>query len=171
VYGPQKGADKSAVEALDAGLKHFAKIAGRQLGDPVDFPGAGAAGGLGAGARVFLHASIRKGVSYVIESTKLESLIQQADIVITGEGKIDGQTFSGKVVSEVSRLAGIAGKPVVAICGASEVSQEQLRRHGIRQTIVLTDENVSSEWAMANASRCIRESIAKHLPDLTRFLN
>src|SRR5690606_21878548 len=144
-YGPQKGADKSAIALLDRGLQNFEKVAAQEFGQAADFPGAGAAGGLGAGAKVFLHASMQNGVGFVIESTDLVNRIHDADIVVTGEGKIDSQTFSGKVVSEVARHARKAGKPVVAVCGVCELSDGELRRNGIHETVVLASENTSPE--------------------------
>ncbi len=171
VYGPQKGADKSAVALLDRGLQNFEKVATRELGRAADFPGAGAAGGLGAGAKVFLHAAVRTGVGFVIESTDLVNRIHEADIVVTGEGKIDSQTLSGKVVSEVARHAREAGKPVVAVCGVCELSDEELRRNGIHETVVLASGNTSPEEAMNHASECIRERIGQRLNNLSQLLN
>ena len=166
VYGPQKGADEKAVALLDAGLRNFRRVVHNSLKISLDFPGAGAAGGLGAGAKVFLNASMQKGIIHFIESTGLEEKVKQADLIITGEGKIDHQTFSGKVVSEIIALAQKAGKPVVAICGTCEVGETDLANHGIRKVLTLIDENTSSESAIKHAATHITRKITREYQSL-----
>jgi glycerate kinase len=166
VYGPQKGADQKAVELLDAGLRNFRRVVHKQLGTSVDFPGSGAAGGLGAGVKAFLNATIQKGVNYIIACSGLEEKMKQADLVITGEGKIDNQTFSGKVVSEVMRLAAKSDTPVVAVCGACEVPDSETRSYGLQKVISLVDENTSTDSAMKNASRLITERIIQEISNI-----
>jgi glycerate kinase len=169
VYGPQKGADRPALEMLDAGLRNFRRVVHKQLAGSVDFPGAGAAGGLGAGARIFLNAIVEKGINYIMRSTDLPARINDADVVITGEGKIDGQTFSGKVVSEVLRHAAKAGKPVIAVCGICDVSAEVIRSQGLDRVIALVDEKQTSrESAIENAASFIAQRIREELKDLPR---
>lgn len=155
VYGTQKGASKQAVELLDAGLRNFRRVVHKYLKTSVDFPGSGAAGGLGAGAKVFLHATMEKGISHMIRTTCLEEKINKADFIITGEGKIDTQTFSGKVVSEVARLAQRSGKPIIAICGKCELSEREMHTYGIKKVISLVDNNTTTESAIQNASALI----------------
>jgi glycerate kinase len=169
IYGPQKGADPSSVKLLDAGLKNFRNVVLEQLKTSVDFPGAGAAGGLGAGAKVFLNAYIQKGVSYLIETTALAERIRRADLIITGEGKIDQQTFSGKVISEILRLAAHETKPVVAICGVSEVAESKTRSLGIRQVIALVDDHTSAESAIRDAADLIAKKVKEELRDPRTF--
>ncbi|MEX2233257.1 MAG: glycerate kinase [Cyclobacteriaceae bacterium] len=159
VYGPQKGADKQAVELLDGGLRNFRRVVHKYLKTSVDFPGAGAAGGLGAGAKVFLNATMEKGVNYIIKNTQLVEKINNADLIITGEGKIDDQSFSGKVVSEVIRLARNAGKPVIAVCGKCDVSEEETKAYGIQKVISLVDQETSPESAIQHAANHIRRKI------------
>lgn len=118
VYGPQKGADAEAVADLDASLAHYAEIIADQVGREVSaIPGAGAAGGLGAGLLAFTGATLRSGVSIVIDNTGLAHAVNGADLVITGEGRIDGQTRFGKTPWGVAQVARAAGVPVVAIAG------------------------------------------------------
>lgn len=155
VYGGQKGGTAQDLVLLDAGLRNFRRVVHRYLKSSVDFPGAGAAGGLGAGAKVFLSASMEKGIAHIIQTTDLAQKILNADLIITGEGKVDDQTFSGKVVSEVLRLARKAGKPVVVICGKSDVSETDILQHGITKLITLVDDDTSSQSAMEHASRLI----------------
>lgn len=160
VYGPQKGGDKPALGLLDAGLRNFKRMANKYLGVSADFPGAGAAGGLGAGAKVFLNASIEKGIDYIVRNAGLEEKIRNADCVITGEGKIDSQTFSGKVVSEVTRLAVASGKPLIAICGRCELAEGDWQSHGVGKLISLVGDGIAPETAMKEASSLITRKIA-----------
>ncbi|HEX8037555.1 MAG TPA: glycerate kinase, partial [Chryseosolibacter sp.] len=160
VYGPQKGGSQPALDLLDAGLRNIRRMVKKYLGVSADFPGAGAAGGLGAGARVFLNASIEKGITYILRSARLEEQIRDADLVITGEGKIDSQTFSGKVVSEVTRLAVASGKPVMAICGKCELAEGEWQSHGVGKLISLVDNGITAETAMKEASSLITRKIA-----------
>lgn len=159
VYGPQKGADHASIELLDAGLQNFHDVVLREFGISSNFPGAGAAGGLGAGALVFLNASIRSGVSFMIEIAGLASQVKTADLVITGEGRIDSQTFSGKVVSEVVRLSVDAGKSVFAVCGICELSKEDLSKSGITRVISLVDENTTIDESMNDTTRHLHRKI------------
>jgi glycerate kinase len=159
VYGAQKGGSEQDLVLLDAGLRNFRRVVHKYLKSSVDFPGAGAAGGLGAGAKVFLNAAMEKGIAHIIQTTDLVKKIMSADLVVTGEGKVDDQTFSGKVVSEVLRLAEKAGKPVVVICGKSEVSQKDIRQYGMTKLITLVDDVTSSQSAIEHASTLITTKI------------
>ncbi len=119
IYGPQKGASADAVRELDAALETYARVIERDLGVAVrDVPGAGAAGGLGAGIIAFLGAKIRPGVDVVAEVVRLGERLEGADLVITGEGRLDGQTRYGKTVAGVARLAASVGAPVIVVPGA-----------------------------------------------------
>jgi glycerate kinase len=125
VFSPQKGADAETIETLELGLQHLCDIVRRDLGsDFADVPGAGAAGGIGFGLLSFCSAEIRSGFDVVAEMLGLEELIGWADLIITGEGRIDVQTLEGKGPAGVARLAKRHGKPVVAFAGsvAADVS-------------------------------------------------
>lgn len=118
VFGPQKGADPEMVQKLDANLAHYAELVKRQLRKDVsDLPGAGAAGGLGAGLMIFTQAVLQKGIEIVIEYTGLKDKLAGADIVFTGEGGIDFQTKFGKTPYGVARTAKARGIKVIAIAG------------------------------------------------------
>lgn len=119
VYGPQKGADKEIIEKMDGWLGRFAALTGQILpaSDP-EAPGAGAAGGLGFAFASFLGAVLEPGISIVLRETGMEEQIRTADLVITGEGRLDGQTAMGKTPVGVARLAKKYGKPVVALGGS-----------------------------------------------------
>lgn len=132
VFGPQKGATPEMVQQLDANLSHYADVVKQQLHKDVrDIPGAGAAGGLGAGLLIFTQAVLRKGIEIVIEYTELRDKLAEADIVFTGEGGIDFQTKFGKTPYGVARAAKEAGKPVIAIAGYIGEGIETLYAEGI----------------------------------------
>ncbi|MFS8652025.1 MAG: glycerate kinase [Caldibacillus sp.] len=132
VFGPQKGATPEMVEQLDQNLAHYATILARDLGkDVAHIPGAGAAGGLGAGLLAFLDAELKSGIDIVIAATDLEEKIKDADLVITGEGKIDSQTIHGKTPIGVAKAAKKFNIPVIAICGSIADDVDVVHDHGI----------------------------------------
>lgn len=123
VYAPQKGADICAVRVLDDGLSNFAHVAHRKTGVDLAFmPGTGAAGGVAGAMHAFLGAEMVSGSDVILDAVGFENVIQDADLVITGEGKADHQTLTGKLPYKVARRAADMGVPVIAICGATEIS-------------------------------------------------
>jgi glycerate kinase len=125
VYGPQKGATEEDVELLDRALKRLAAVVERDLGlDLRDAPGAGAAGGLGFGSMAFLGAEVRPGVEVVMDAVGLRELMRTADVVITGEGKLDEQSLHGKTPSGVLAGAREAGVRSIVLCGRAEVEPD-----------------------------------------------
>jgi len=125
VYGPQKGATREQLEILEKALTRLADVTAQDLGlDFRDQPGAGAAGGLGFGLMSFCGATVRPGFDVVAEAVDLEAKMRGVDLVITGEGKLDGQTLSGKTPAGVARLAGKLGKRVLAIVGCASADLE-----------------------------------------------
>ena len=127
VFGPQKGATPEMVAELDAALAHFADVSG---GD-ASAPGAGAAGGLGFAFREFLGAELKSGVEIVLEETRLAEYVRDADIVVTGEGRLDAQTVMGKAPIGVARLAKRYGKKVIALAGCVAPDAGAVNGHGI----------------------------------------
>jgi glycerate kinase len=120
VYAPQKGATREDVVVLDRALSHLAAVVVRDLGvDVRDFPGAGAAGGLGAGLVAFLGARLRRGAEVVMGALAFDERLLAADLVLTGEGRFDEQSLRGKVAAAVMEHAARAGRPVVVLCGES----------------------------------------------------
>ena len=118
VFAPQKGADAEKVKSLDAGLRHFGDVIRSQLGIDVSrMPGAGAAGGMGAGCVALLGGMIQSGIDAVLDVTGFDRQLEGADLVITGEGRIDSQSADGKVVSGVARRTRAKGVPLIAIAG------------------------------------------------------
>lgn len=132
IYGAQKGADETMQKTMDAWLLNYAEIVQKCLGkDCRNVPGAGAAGGLGFGFLAFTHGVLEPGISVVLEEIGLESLLKEADIVITGEGQLDGQTAMGKAPAGVAALAKKYGKPVIAFSGAVTKDAEACHAQGI----------------------------------------
>lgn len=118
VFAPQKGADAEKVKSLDAGLRHFGDVIRSQLGIDVSrMPGAGAAGGMGAGCVALLGGMIQSGIDAVLDVTGFDRQLEGADLVITGEGRIDSQSADGKVISGVARRTRAKGVPLIAIAG------------------------------------------------------
>ncbi|HAW60533.1 MAG TPA: glycerate kinase [Actinobacteria bacterium] len=156
VFAPQKGATPGMVEELDEGLAHYAEIIQRDLGKNIgDIPGSGAAGGLGAGLIAFLNARIRSGVELIIETVGLEARMRGADLVITGEGKMDIQTIRGKTPIGVAGLAAGMGIPTIAIVGQVGDGVEAVYDRGITEVFPLMDVASSLEEAMNNTAKLI----------------
>jgi glycerate kinase len=132
IYGPQKGATREMVAELDLALAHYADVIERDLGiDIRDIPGAGAAGGLGTGLMVFLKAELKPGIDVVIRATGLVKHLEGADLVFTGEGRIDIQTVCGKTPVGVARRAKEFGLPVIAIAGEIGDGYREVYEQGI----------------------------------------
>ena len=172
VYGPQKGAGPKVVEELDAALRHFGDIIEAQLGVPVlDVPGAGAAGGLGAGLVAFAGGVLRPGVDIVADACKLTSRIAGAELVITGEGRIDAQTPHGKTPAGVAKAARQLGIPVVAIAGSLGPGYDAVHDCGIREVISIQSGTMSLAEAMARAPELLAaaaERVARAWADTRR---
>ncbi|MFO3724898.1 glycerate kinase [Pseudomonas sp. HLMP] len=152
VFGPQKGASPAQVQALDRALGHFADHCARLLGEDVrDFPGCGAAGGMGFAAKAFMDARFRPGVEVVAELAGLDALVRDADLVITGEGRFDAQTLRGKTPMGVARVAKCHGVPVVVLAGTLGAGYQQLYDHGVDAAFALTSGPMSLEQACAEA--------------------
>ncbi len=156
VYGPQKGATPEIVARLEANLGRAIEVIERTIGRRVrEEPGAGAAGGLGAGLRAFLGAEMRPGIGIVLEASGLGEKVRGADLVLTGEGRIDRQTAYGKTVSGVARVAQAAGVPVVAIVGSIGEGVENLYELGVTSMFTLAPGPISLEEAMKNGGPLI----------------
>jgi len=159
IYAPQKGADKEMVQKLDTNLKHFAKLVKEQLNKDVDtIPGAGAAGGLGAGFLAFTQAVLKPGFEIVRRETKLDDHIQWADLVITGEGKIDFQTQFGKTPMGVARVAKKYDKPVIAIAGTLGEGYQELYFLGFDSIVSIIDKPMSLQEALITAPQLLERS-------------
>ncbi|MBQ9131748.1 MAG: glycerate kinase, partial [Clostridia bacterium] len=132
VYGPQKGATPEDVERMDAWLTSYAALTAEVLGrDHANLPGAGAAGGLGFAFSAYLGGELRPGIELVMEQIGLEECIRHADLVITGEGRLDGQSCMGKAPVGVASLAKRYGVPVLALCGCVGEGAQACNDHGV----------------------------------------
>ncbi|MCW3100892.1 MAG: glycerate kinase [Chthonomonadaceae bacterium] len=150
IYGPQKGATPEQVQELDAALAHYADVLHHTFGRAVaEVPAAGAAGGLGAGLMAFCAARLQPGTEMVLDGTGFDALLANCDLVLTGEGRIDGQTARGKVIAGVARRAKAAGVPVVALVGSvAEGAEALLRPEGLNAVISIVNGPLSVEEAM-----------------------
>jgi glycerate kinase len=159
VYGPQKGADARMVEELDDALRRYAHILQRDLGkDVADVPGAGAAGGLGAGLLAFSRARLRPGVEIIFEALQVEAKIKESDLVFTGEGRMDQQDLYGKAPMAVSMIAHRHGVPCVAIVGSTGRDYHVLYEHGLEALIGTVNRPMPMDRAVAESSRLIAEA-------------
>jgi glycerate kinase len=171
VFAPQKGADGKMVEQLDKGLHHFSKIIEKTLGvDVRNIPGSGAAGGLGGAFKAFLNAGLVSGIDMVLDAVKFDELIKDADLIITGEGKVDKQTMMGKAAQGVLSRAKKSGIPVIAIGGAVE-DAGILNEQGFAAVFPILPMPVTLDKAMepAFASSNITSAIAQIMKTIKTF--
>ena len=165
VYGPQKGASPRDVPVLEAGLRRWADIAEATASDPArDVPGAGAAGGLGFAALLFLRAQMRPGIELLLELAAFDSLLDGARLVITGEGSLDAQTLHGKAPLGVARAAAAHSPaiPVVAVAGRCTLTAGQLHAAGIASCYALADLEPDLSRSIAQAGPLV-ERLAERI--------
>ena len=159
VYGPQKGATGDMCRQLDDALANYAAVVERDLDISVrDMPGAGAAGGLGAGLVVFLGAQIVPGIDIVTQAVGLVEHLRGASLVFTGEGRLDSQTLFGKTVAGVAARAEECHVPVVVIAGELQGDLSELYRHGISAALSIAPGPISLQESQASASRLIADA-------------
>jgi len=168
IYGPQKGASPETVDLLENNLSHFSEILENEFGKSFAvIPGAGAAGGLGAGLMAFCNAKIISGFELVCELTHLEEKIKQATVVFTGEGKIDAQTVFGKTISGVAKLVKKYDVPVIALAGIAEDDLTELYNLGVTSVHTIAEKPTTIEESKTRAAELLAntaERVArKHL--------
>lgn len=150
IYGPQKGADEQMVEELDDSLEHFAHVTKQYSFKSDDtYPGSGAAGGVGFALHTYCHASLEKGIEVVSRQIHLEEKLKDADLVITGEGRMDAQTCRGKTPAGIARLAKKYHIPVVALCGCATEEAVECNRYGIDAYFPILQSVMSLQDAMS----------------------
>lgn len=153
IFGPQKGATPEMVSQLDRNLHHFATIIERNLGKNImNLAGSGAAGGLGGGLLAFLPSELKRGVDIVIEATGLVQTVQDANLVITGEGKLDAQTIFGKTPIGVAKIAKHFGVPVIGLAGSVSADSEIVHDYGMDAVFSIVPGVVSLEDALKHAA-------------------
>lgn len=173
VFGPQKGATLEIVAVLDENLSHYGEVIKKELGKDIStVPGAGAAGGLGAGLIAFLDGDLRRGVDVVMETIQLEKMMENASLVITGEGKIDNQTAYGKTPMGVAEVAKKWGVPVIGIAGMVDYhhngKNEEVEGELFNAIFSIVPGPVSLEEAMENAAD-YTEQLAENIARLVRL--
>ncbi|WP_313688036.1 glycerate kinase [Pantoea sp.] len=157
IFGPQKGATPELVEQLDQALAHYADIIHRDLDiDVLHIAGGGAAGGMGAALHAFCQAELRRGIEIVTEALGLAEQVQDADLVITGEGRIDSQTINGKVPIGVAQVAKQFNKPVIGIAGSLTADVGVVHEHGLDAVFSVLFGICTLEEALANAAQNVR---------------
>lgn len=167
VFGPQKGATKEMVHILDRNLQNYGEVVEKCLNISVlDMPGAGAAGGLGAGVAAFLNGELKKGIDIVLDYIHFEQYLEGADLVITGEGQIDSQTIYGKGPVGVAKRAKKYDVPVIAIAGSIGSDYEVVFDHGIDAVFSIVNSITSLEQALQRG----KENMEKTAENVARLL-
>lgn len=168
VYAPQKGATPEQVEILENNLNRLATIIKRDLGeDIINLKGSGAAGGLGAGFLAFLNARLESGIKLVLDTIRFEKLINGADLIITGEGRIDSQTAYGKVVVGVAKIAKKFNIPVIAIGGSIEENLTELYDIGVTSAFSIINEPMELNKVIERSKELI-EYLSKRIFSLVK---
>ncbi len=169
VFGRQKGATEEMVTILDSNLKHYAGVVKETLGIDVEFvEGAGAAGGLGAGAIAFLNGELKRGIEIVIDFANLDEKVKGVDLVITGEGRVDFQTQYGKTPVGVALTAKKYGKRVYALSGSIGDGYEAVYEKGIDAVFSITNKVCTLEEALASGSENLKDT-SKNLARVLKF--
>lgn len=161
VFGPQKGATAAMVAQLEQGLTQYAEVIRQSTGRDVrHVAGGGAAGGMGIACQVFLGAALKPGIEIVMAALGLEQALAEADLLITGEGRIDSQTLGGKALSGVARLARARGLPVIALAGVVEEGAEALHAQGIDAMFSILPRLSTLEVALSQGELNLQRSAA-----------
>lgn len=171
VFGPQKGATPEMVELLDRNLAHLAAVIKRDVGEDVkDFPGAGAAGGLGAGLMAFCHAQLQRGIEIIIQATRLAEKMAGADLVITGEGQMDFQTAHGKTPMGVATVAKSMNIPVIALVGKIGRGADMLYDQGIDAIFSIAEGPMELEECMKNGAELMERAANRVMRAIKLFI-
>lgn len=159
-FAPQKGAQAEQVEQLERGLRHFAEIALDATGiDAAAMPGAGAAGGMGAGAVLFFGAKLKRGIDAILDTVAFESCVKDASLIFTGEGRLDGQSIGGKVISGIARRAKKCDVPVIAVVGGAEPGLEAVYDVGVTAVFPINRLPMAFEQAKMRAQENLRDTM------------
>lgn len=178
VFASQKGADQESVGLLEAGMQSLCSIIRRKYGtDLSSIPGTGAAGGLGGAFLAFMNARLERGIDIVLDAVGFDEKIKDADLVITGEGKIDAQSVHGKVISGIAARAQATGVPVMAIAGIADISSDQARKYGLAAVCPIAPrpetesglrDSMRPETAMYNITETVSKALGELSPSLFR---
>ncbi|AWW00128.1 glycerate kinase family protein [Arcticibacterium luteifluviistationis] len=155
IFAAQKGADEATIERLDNGLRNLSEIIKRDLGKDVSqLAGGGAAGGVGAGMSAFFDAEILPGTETIMDIIGFDEKLKGVDLIITGEGKLDHQTLSGKLIAGICKKA---KSPVIAVCGINELSEKESETLGLKKVYSLVNDKISKSEAIENAKSLLTE--------------
>lgn len=162
IYGPQKGATPDMVEQLEAGLDRLGRLVSGQLGkDILNLPGAGAAGGLSAGAVAFMNATLVSGIETLISHYKLHEELADADWIITGEGCFDHQSLRGKVISGVVKAANQTPARVAVLAGQVAVPPQEYQKMGITAAVACKKDGMDLEYAMIHSESLLKQGVGE----------
>lgn len=164
IYAAQKGATTEMIEVLDHGLQNLDAVVSKQFTvNNAPVPGSGAAGGAAYGLKSFFGATYLSGIDFVLELSGVKKLLEHEkfDFLITGEGKIDGQTLSGKLIQGVLNLGKTYNIPVLAICGKLDVAEEELKKRGVYELIEIRDTSKNLDYNMNHAAELVTEKTAQ----------
>ncbi|EGT0662648.1 glycerate kinase [Citrobacter werkmanii] len=157
VFGPQKGATAEMIPRLDRALTHYAQLIARDLDvNVLELAGGGAAGGMGAALYAFCGAQLRRGIEIVTDALRLDACVADADLVVTGEGRIDSQTIHGKVPVGVAKIAKRYNKPVIGIAGSLTADVGVVHEHGLDAVFSVIYTICTLDEALKNASENVR---------------
>ncbi|MCR5150650.1 MAG: glycerate kinase [Clostridiales bacterium] len=167
VYAPQKGADSEMVKRLDEGMVNFSSVALSTFGKDVSsLSGAGAAGGMGAGAVLFLNAELKKGIDIVLDKLGFDNAVSKADIVITGEGRLDFQSYSGKVISGIIKRCDFQKQKLITVCGCEGIGARDGYQKGISAMYFSSGSEKSFEEIQKNCKNDLYAAAKKVAEDL-----
>lgn len=165
VYGSQKGADEELIKVLDAGVRRLSDIVENEVERSVAYtPGAGAAGGFGAGIMLFFGGKLASGADTVLDAVGFDEAARNADVIITGEGCADAQSVSGKIVCRVAERS--RGKEVVCLCGKIGDGAEKLLEHGVSRLVCITPEEQTREEAKTHCFENLRNAVRSDILDI-----
>ncbi len=163
-YGRQKGGTDESLDRLEKGMRNYRDVIRRQFNiDPDTISGGGAAGGLGTALKVFLKATMRSGIDTLLDIVHFDEIIKDADLIVTGEGRLDGQSMNGKVVFGIGERAGKMGIPIYALCGCLGDGCEEILKHGITKVFETREEGMSTDEAMQRAEELYIKAAEKML--------
>lgn len=164
VYGPQKGANEAEVEILDQGLRNIAKRFIEDLGKDINLiKGSGAAGGIAGGALAALSTELLPGIETIMNIVDFDQKLNDVDIIISGEGKLDSQTLSGKLVAGIAAKAREKNIPLIVFCGKNELNASELKALGVHEAYSILNASTSLSEAMENAEELLKIRVAEWL--------
>lgn len=170
IYGAQKGGDRKALEQLDRNLQHYGTIIKEQFQiDVANKQGSGAAGGTGAALLAFMNGKMVNGIELVLQMVGMEQYLDKADLVITGEGKIDGQTLNGKTVMGISKMAKNQGIPVIVLTGKIGEQIDAIYESGVKAVFSIVDRPMDLEEALNRAPQLLERAAMNIMGTITAF--